>query len=512
MTENELLDRLSGALEHAAPDDVDSVLSHCGAQEGTRDMTYEISEKRKKKFRAAPWIAAACLTLMIAGGGFGVHYQQAYAVQSIVSLDVNPSVELKLNSKAKVLSAAALNSDGEKILEGMDLKGADVNVAMNALVGSLLQRGYVDELANSILISVEDSDSARGTALQEKLTYEVTAILDAASVNAAILTQSVQEDADLQAKAEQYGISVGKAQLIESLVANSDHLTFEALAGLSVNELNLLSTNSSTALPETVQTTGKASDGAYIGVEAAKQAAYTHAGVTASQVSGLEVDFDYEGGVMVYEVEFVSGGVEYDCDVNAVTGAIVKYKTHGTKQTSSDTGSTAQNGGTTQSSRTTAQTGDIGAEGAKAVALKHAGLSESQVTNLTVRSEWDDGALQYEVKFMTGDRKYEYGIAATGAILGAEQERIKDSAASGSAGNTATDTNTSCIGVEAAKTAAYQHAGVSASNVYDVSAESHLNGNDPHYEVEFKAGNMEYEYKIDAVTGAILKYQSEKDD
>ena len=45
-------------------------------------------------------------------------------------------------------------------------------MAVNALIGSLLQRGYVDELANSILISVEDGDSVRGAALQQELAAE----------------------------------------------------------------------------------------------------------------------------------------------------------------------------------------------------------------------------------------------------------------------------------------------------------------------------------------------------
>lgn len=34
-------------------------------------------------------------------------------------------------------------------------------MAVNAIMGSLLKHGYVDELANSILISVEDDDAAR---------------------------------------------------------------------------------------------------------------------------------------------------------------------------------------------------------------------------------------------------------------------------------------------------------------------------------------------------------------
>ena len=33
-----------------------------------------------------------------------------------------------------------------------------------------------------------------------------------------------------------------------------------------------------------------------------------------------------------------------------------------------------------------------------------------------------------------------------------------------------------------------------------------------HYDVEFKQGGMEYDYDIDAVTGAILKADNEIDD
>ena len=34
----------------------------------------------------------------------------------------------------------------------------------------------------------------------------------------------------------------------------------------------------------------------------------------------------------------------------------------------------------------------------------------------------------------------------------------------------------------------------------------------PVYEVEFKAGNLEYEYKIDGTTGAVLEHECDGDD
>lgn len=498
MTEQEMIRHLHSAIEHAAPDAVGDVLSRCGAQKGTEDMTQqERPVKNRRTRRMAPWLAAACLALIIAGGG--MQYTQSHLVRSIISVDVNPSVELKLNAKSHVISAVALNRDGEEILEGLKLEGADANVAVNALIGSLLQHGYVDELANSILISVEDGDSVRGAALQQELTTEVEAILDAASLNAAILTQSVEENEALRQQADEYGISLGKAQLIETLVQSSDHLTFAALAGLSVNELNLLASNTSMVLPETVQTSGKASDSAYIGAEAAKTAAFRHAGVSENQVSALEVDFDYEDGVMVYEVEFAVQGVEHDCDVDASTGAIVKYKTEGMQQTTGNDGTSA--GGTATQGK------DIGSAAAKEAALKHAGVSESQVSGLRVETDWDDGVLEYKVEFFCNRTEYEYEInGATGAILSVEQDQ-EDTASSGDAGAAANH-----IGIEAAKTAALQHAGISAKDVYDLSVESELDDRIPHYEVEFKSGGIEYGYEIDASTGAVLQYEREQDD
>ena len=73
---------------------------------------------------------AACLALLLVGGGAGYYYQSVNGVASIVSLDVNPSIELKVNKNEKVLSATPMNDDAVEILDGMDLKGADLNVAV----------------------------------------------------------------------------------------------------------------------------------------------------------------------------------------------------------------------------------------------------------------------------------------------------------------------------------------------------------------------------------------------
>ena len=65
MTDHELERRLRTALDHAAPNDLEGVLSRCETGKGTViDMTNAVETKKKKR-RWAPLAAAACLALLL---------------------------------------------------------------------------------------------------------------------------------------------------------------------------------------------------------------------------------------------------------------------------------------------------------------------------------------------------------------------------------------------------------------------------------------------------------------
>ena len=519
MTDHELERRLRTALDHAAPNDLEGVLSRCETGKGTViDMTNAVETKKKKR-RWAPLAAAACLALVLVGGGGGYYYYSANnAVASLVSLDVNPSIQLEVNKNEKVLSATPMNDDGAEILDGMDLKGTQADVAMYAIIGSLLQHGYVDELANSILITVEDDDQARGEKLQQELTAQADAALANAQVNGAVLAQTLQNSEELSQKAQEYGISTGKAALIQAIVEGSNNTkTFEDLVGLSINELNLLYTaqaplegqtsgneqNTGAANAAPITTSGSASQSAYIGLEAAKETALKHAGVSASDATFVEAEYDYDDGRMVYEVEFHVKGTEYDYEIDAQTGEVVKYKTE-------------QNGANTGSSGSANTSSFIGESAAKAAALNHAGVSESSTKYCNAWLEYDDGRAEcYEVEFMAGNTRYEYKIALTSAtVLESERESYGGSGSSGQAtgqSGSGSGSSSADIGTDKAKSIALNHAGVSASQTSEMKVEQDWDDGVLEYEVEFKAGGVEYEYTIHGGTGQILKYESDRD-
>lgn len=63
----------------------------------------------------------------------------------------------------------------------------------------------------------------------------------------------------------------------------------------------------------------------YIGADKAKSIALKHAGISASSASFTKAKLDREDGQVVYEVEFYAGGMEYDFEINAVSGEIIEY-------------------------------------------------------------------------------------------------------------------------------------------------------------------------------------------
>ena len=311
MTDRQMEQNLAQALEKTAPKDLEGVLSRCEKRKGT------VIPMTAKKTSARIWktLAAACLAAALLGGG-GSFYLQANAVASVVSLDVNPSIELKVNRSEKVLACTPLNEEAETILadmsNGNDLKGAKLDVAGNAIVGSLLRRGYLDGISSAIMISVEDRDAARAEKLQQELTSTVDAILQASAPTASVLTQTLAQDAGLEQQARENHISTGKAALVNRILSLNPSLTFDELAELSVEELKDLAEAGAPAMP--------------IGKDAASAAAMQHAGITAQQVYDLETELDDEDGMLIYEVEFKSGNLEYDYEIDAVSGNILRYK------------------------------------------------------------------------------------------------------------------------------------------------------------------------------------------
>lgn len=67
-------------------------------------------------------------------------------------------------------------------------------------------------------------------------------------------------------------------------------------------------------------------DGAkYIGADRAKEAVFAHAGADERETRKLKIKHGYERGRVVYKIEFKWDGWEFDYDVDALSGEIMKW-------------------------------------------------------------------------------------------------------------------------------------------------------------------------------------------
>lgn len=447
MTDRELEARLARAVDRAAPDDLDDLLSRCREQDGKG-----IAMTTTKTSRPARWWApiAACLALVLLSGGAELLYQRTNAVASVVSIDVNPSIELRVNRREEVLSCTPINEDARRVLEGMDegrdLEGAKLTVAANAIVGALIQHGYLDGLSSAILVSVEDGDAQRALRMEEELRDSIGSVLAAQAPSVTLLSQTLAEGAGSShhhhsaqqaadgSGTQQGAVSSGKAALVERVLAlrgadaGAQDANYEAqfaqLSALTVEELNDLLEAGETRTP--------------IGREAAVQAAQEYAGVLAlGDKVPSEADPELDERPTCYEVELVVNGQEYEYQVDAFTGAVLAGRANvlavtpmatptpaATPAPTATPAPAATPAPTAAPAPSAAPAGLIGEEAAWAAACAHAGCARGEVSYASCELDYEDGTPDcYELEFCWNGSQYECEVDCyTGAVRQCEHE------------------------------------------------------------------------------------------
>lgn len=163
------------------------------------------------------------------------------------------------------------------------------------------------------------------------------------------------------------------------------------------------------------------------------------------------------------------------------------------------------------------ETAKITLEQAKEIALSDAKVTASDVIFTKEKLEVDDGVSVYDIEFLAGNTEYEYDIREdTGAIYSKDKETREDNkdqvSQTGQAPQEGQAADESDIGEEQAKSIAAEHAGFSVKDVRFTKAKLDRENGVRVYDIEFHKDGMEYDYEINAATGDIVKYDSEKDD
>lgn len=269
-----------------------------------------------------------------------------------------------------------------------------------------------------------------------------------------------------------------------------------------------------------------------IGGESAQNFAFADAGIDPVSAQAVQVKFERFQGEFVYEVEFIAGNTEYEYKINAADGSVVKKELKAVKGPES----------------TDLLPPTVTLESARETALADAGVSREQATFTEVEEDREGAVPVYEFKFYAGNVEYEYEInGQTGAIYSKKtttyvsQNPVGTPSAQPQQTNppTAQPTQTPAvvqptpeptqppataapqptsplqqggklyIGADAAKNAALSDAGLSAGQVWFTEVRMDYEDGVAVYEIEFRTSTHEYEYEINAQTGAVYSKEVE---
>ncbi|MDK2820168.1 MAG: hypothetical protein PWP31_133 [Clostridia bacterium] len=187
-------------------------------------------------------ILLLCLTIPLANHIFNstAPGQLAY----YVNVDINPSVELAVDERNRVISAQGLNKDGEKLLSGLDLCNERVLKAVKIIAQESVRQGYYqpdeqdDQGAMMVTVIPVADDTNKNLAdidvddLGKKLIREAQGVLDKNRIKAEVVVATVPPD--IRQHATELGLSAGKYSVMLEALAEGVPLTVDDLKEKSI--------------------------------------------------------------------------------------------------------------------------------------------------------------------------------------------------------------------------------------------------------------------------------------
>ena len=246
-----------------------------------------------------------------------------------------------------------------------------------------------------------------------------------------------------------------------------------------------------------------------ISMEAAQEVALKAANIAAEDAAISATTLNEVAGTSCYKVEFTSGDYAYAYTVNAETGAVMEMSSRekNAVDTQAQTEATvpAADSATTQSSAAaTAQTvtGTVDEEMAQKIALEHAGVKATDATITKSKLDYEGRRQVYEIEWYAGGKKYDYEIAVdTGEILSsAYDEKTSGWSVSNSSNVTVSE-------ADAKQTALGRVSGATQKDICEWKFD--YDDGRPEYEGKIIYGGTEYDFTIDASSGAVIEWETE---
>lgn len=131
---------------------------NCGGKKLHTGEKFEGDEvlHRLSFFNTRKIIAAACIIfVLLVGGGVKAYYTPS----ATVLVNINPSIELKVNFLNRIISFKGLNGDGNKILSEVKINNNNINDALKIIIDQAKKDKFIDKnYVKTISIDISGKD------------------------------------------------------------------------------------------------------------------------------------------------------------------------------------------------------------------------------------------------------------------------------------------------------------------------------------------------------------------
>lgn len=137
------------------------------------------------------YLVAACLLFLLSAATLWGRWMMTPAVAAYVSLDINPSVEMALDRENMVIAINPINDDGKYLIEGLTLKGLSVELAIENLVRSAVNKKYIVSGKDNVVMAAVTPLGGDASRVKTLVTESIRVSINKNNVKAQIVVGEV---------------------------------------------------------------------------------------------------------------------------------------------------------------------------------------------------------------------------------------------------------------------------------------------------------------------------------
>lgn len=226
MDEKKINESLQHAIQSMVPDCCEEILKMPVEKQQRQDRFTKQPGRNTVKIKQLAAVAAGFMICFLAG----LLWYQGEQNYAMVTIDVNPGITLTVNHKNQVVKATAANEEGKKIIEQTEPLKKNISQAAEEIMKELYSKNYLKEnQENYLLLSAQ-----KNKGLLENIKKSVEKL----PVSCEIIYQTFKKNRQVKKTAETYGITLGKAELVERIFTKaSGQYDRPQLSSSSIQEL-----------------------------------------------------------------------------------------------------------------------------------------------------------------------------------------------------------------------------------------------------------------------------------